>query len=50
MPMVQNPLDFISGYSFCDINRDFAYQNRAKFGFLGRILAENRALGPKIGQ
>ena len=40
MALVQNLLDFTPGYSFCDINRAFAYQNRAESSLEGR--AKNR--------
>jgi hypothetical protein len=50
MALAQNLLDFTLGYSFCDIDRVFACQNRAKFGFERQNLAENGRLMPKTGQ
>ena len=37
MALAQNLLDFIPGYSFCDINRVSAYQNRAESSLKVRI-------------
>ena len=37
MALAQNLLDFIPGYSFCDINRVSAYQNRAESSPKGRM-------------
>jgi hypothetical protein len=50
MALTQNLLDFTSGYSFCDINRVFAYQIGARLEFERRILARNGPLMPKTGQ
>lgn len=51
MALVLNLLDFTPGYSFCDINRAFAYQNRAESSLEGR--AKNRRnnliIGPTDG-
>jgi hypothetical protein len=50
MALLQNLLEFTSGYSFCDINRVFACQNRAKLWLKGQISAGNGSSKPKTGQ
>jgi hypothetical protein len=47
---VQNLLEFTSGYSFCDINRVFACQSRAKSRLKRHIFARSGPAKPKIGQ
>jgi hypothetical protein len=37
MAPTQNLLDFTPGYSFCDINRVFAYQNGGESSLKGRM-------------
>jgi hypothetical protein len=50
MALTQNLLEFTSGYSFCDINRVFACQNRAKLWLKGQISAGNGPSKAKTGQ
>ncbi len=47
MALAQNLLDFTPGYSFCDINRVFAYQNRVESRPKGRILTRKGGGGRK---
>jgi hypothetical protein len=50
MALAQNLLEFTAEYSFCDINRVFAYQNRARLRLKGQILARSGLSKPKTGQ
>jgi hypothetical protein len=50
MALAQNPLEFISDYGFCGINRVFAYQNRAKLRLKGQIFAKSGPSTSKTGQ
>jgi hypothetical protein len=50
MALTRNLLEFTSGYSFCDINRVFASQNRAKLWLKGQISAGNGPSKAKTGQ